>query len=184
MIRVIGGDLKNREILRRNLKKDFVRPVTAIVRKSIFDTLSTWILKKNILDLFAGSGILGIESLSRGAEHVVFVEKDRLIAQNLKENLERFNLHKKSEVYNKDFNIALKDLKLKGYSFDLIFVDPPYRMFQLLNPLSKIDEGEILKKDGIIVSLTSIDTDFDLFNFSLVKKSNFGITKILFLRRG
>jgi len=75
MIRVIGGDFKNREILSKNLKKDFVRPVTAIVRKSIFDTLSTRILKTNILDLFAGSGILGIESLSRGAEHVVFVEK-------------------------------------------------------------------------------------------------------------
>jgi|GEM_PF-3696548 len=114
---------------------------------------------------------------------MLFLLKNRFIAQNLKKNLERFNLHTKSEIYNKDFNIALKDLNSKGYSFDLIFVDPPYRMFKILNPLSKIDEGGILKKNGIIVSLTSIDTNVDLVNFLLVKQSTFGITKILFLRR-
>lgn len=180
-IRIIGGDLKNRELLRRGIKKEFVRPTTAIVRKSIFDSLGE-IRGFQVLDLFAGSGILGIEAISRGAQKVVFIEKDRYLVENLKENLKRLDLLKKSFFYNTDFEKAVKVLDEKKEKFDLIFVDPPYRLNSVYKPLKVLSEKNILNRDGLIVYLSYISEKIDVARFKIFKEKKFGITKISYLK--
>ncbi|MEO0299120.1 MAG: 16S rRNA (guanine(966)-N(2))-methyltransferase RsmD [candidate division WOR-3 bacterium] len=180
-IRIIGGDLKNRELLRKGIKKEFVRPTTAIVRKSIFDSLGE-IKGFTVLDLFAGSGILGIESISRGAEKVVFVEKDRYLIENLKENLKRLNLLEKGFFYNTDFEKAVKVFDEKKEKFDLIFIDPPYRLNSVYKPLKVLSEKKILNENGLIVYLSYISEKIDHERFKIFKEKKFGITKISFLK--
>lgn len=180
-IRIIGGELKNRELLRKGIKKEFVRPTTAIVRKSIFDSLGV-IKGFTVLDLFAGSGILGIESLSRGAQKVFFIEKDKCLIENLKENLKRLDLVERSFFYNTDFERSIKVLYEKKEKFDLIFIDPPYRLSNVYKPLKVLSEKNILNKEGWIVYLSYISEKIEFVKFKIFKEKIFGITKISFLK--
>lgn len=180
-IRILGGSLKNRELLRKGIKKDFVRPTTAIVRKSIFDSLKD-VKGFVVLDLFAGSGILGMEALSRGASKVIFIDKDRYLINNLRENLKKFDLLERSFIYNTDFENAVRALEEKDEKFDLIFVDPPYRLTNIYKPLKLLSEKNILKKDGFIVNLSYLSDVVDVGNFKIFKEKSFGITRILFLK--
>ena len=131
MIKIISGDFKGRKL--NNLKIDILRPTQAKVRKSIMDSIRDFD-KKSVLDLFAGIGTLGLESISRGAEKVKFVEKNNRIIKVLEKNLDMFNLSCKSTVIKSD---VLKFLNNESEKYDIVFADPPYGeySFDTLHPL-------------------------------------------------
>lgn len=123
-LRIIGGEFKGR--LLKTPKGNTTRPTQSMVREALFNICQNCITNSCFLDLFAGSGSMGFEALSRGASHVSFIEKDKNAACCIRENIEHLQVQAKSTLYPIDFRIALKKLEKKGELFDLIYIDPPY----------------------------------------------------------
>jgi len=98
-----------------------------MVRKALFDTLGAAVVRRKALDLFAGSGALGVEALSRGADYAVFVERDASAVRIIAENLSNAGLSGKGEIIRGHYRLAVKKLEGRGEQFDLIFLDPPYQ---------------------------------------------------------
>jgi len=147
-LHVIGGSLRNRSL--KAPKGDQTRPTTAILRKAVFDIIRPYIEGAKFLDLFAGSGAMGIEALSCGASHATFIDQNRTAIQCIHDNLRSLKLEDKATVIQGNVVSILKRLK---ESFDVIYCDPPYDEAPLhLEILPFIDES-ILIQSGTIVFL-------------------------------
>ena len=170
MIKILSGQLKGRKL--KSLPSNVLRPTQAIVRKSIMDSIRNF-ENKNILDLFSGIGSLGIESLSRGAKNVKFIENNKRVISILKYNINMLNISNQCEVICSD---VFKFLKIENNKYDLIFADPPYgeykfeELFFCIKPL--------LKKNGIFCFESNIE--FDINSIENIKLKKFGKTNILF----
>lgn len=148
-MRVIAGSAKKTKLKMPGGGK--VRPTADRVKESLFNILGPRVTGARVLDLFAGSGALGIEALSRGARHCVFVERDRRVAATLRENLERTKLVSKSSIITQDIGRALRILFKKNSGFDIIFVDPPYIEELELAALEKIHDLNLINSGGLVV---------------------------------
>jgi 16S rRNA (guanine966-N2)-methyltransferase len=125
-LRIIGGEFKNR--LLKAPKSLKTRPTLAVLRKAVFDMLQFTIADARFLDLFAGSGLMGIEALSRGASHAVFIDNDRTAVRCIEENLKLLGLQDRADVYLLEANAALTKCVKKKSVFDVIYIDPPYKL--------------------------------------------------------
>lgn len=173
-MRVLGGNKKGQRL---KVSKKGIRPTKGIVREAIFNIIGDRIQKAKILDIFAGSGALGIESLSRGARHCVFIEKRPKI---LVENIEKTSLDDLSEIISNDFRKSL--MRIKNQCFDLIFLDPPYHTNYLDKALKMISNYELLCKGGMIIAEHSPQTDVDLpGEFKTINKKRYGDTEVSFI---
>ncbi len=103
------------------------------------------------MDLFAGSGGLGLEALSRGLDKVIFIDRDAKAIQTIHENIQACKMEDKAEVYRNDADRALKALIKREICFDYIFLDPPYKKQQLISLMQKISENKLLNMDGYII---------------------------------
>ena len=183
-MRIIGGKFKGKKIIEPKDKE--TRPLKDLTNESIFNIInhsnkfSINIKEAYVLDLFSGVGSFGIECLSQGAKHVTFIEKYEGVLPVLKKNL--YNLKSKinyevieSDILNK---FKFKSLKL---SYDIIFLDPPYKEKVLENILNSIIENKILKDNGIII-IHRHKKEIDKFpkNFHLIDQKKYGISKIIF----
>jgi 16S rRNA (guanine966-N2)-methyltransferase len=128
------------------------RPTSDRVKESMFNIIQKKIFDKAVLDLFAGTGNLGLEALSRGAVSCIFIERDKNTFGILKNNIKSLGFEKMCEVYNQDAFVALNLLGKRGISFDLIFLDPPYGKGMIEKALEIINTGMLLKDGGLIVS--------------------------------
>jgi 16S rRNA (guanine(966)-N(2))-methyltransferase RsmD len=152
------------------------------VKGSIFNVLKEEVEKKKVLDLFAGSGNLGIEALSRGAEFVTFVDSSSASIKIIKRNLEDLHLGKKAEIVGKD---CLKVLpKLQG-KFGIIFADPPYLCGFAQKVIDSVVKHELLENDGILVLEHHKKETFKYPEEKLlyIKSKRFGDTKVSFFLR-
>ena len=120
-MRIIAGDFKG---LKLKSPEGDTRPTSEKAREAIFSSLQLEIPGAAVLDLFAGSGAMGIEAASRGAEKVVFNDNSKEAARIVAENCVRARLD--AEIHNMDYNRLLKKLSAEGEKFDIIFIDPPY----------------------------------------------------------
>lgn len=127
------------------------RPTLDRVKEPLFNILNFRLQDAIILDLFAGSGALGLEAISRGAAKAIFCEHDRNAANIVQRNIEKTRFEEKSLLIRNDFEVALKQLKQNNLRPDIIFLDPPYKTDLILKSIKKIIELEILNDDGIIV---------------------------------
>ena len=145
-MRVVGGVYRHRELVWP--KSLMTRPTKDMVREAIFSALSNKVNNSIVLDLFAGSGALAIEAISRGASFAYLVDHDYQALDAIKKNLETLKITN-AQVYSCDYLVALKDLINHQVKIDIIFIDPPYKM----NDYQKIiDETlPILKSDSVIV---------------------------------
>jgi len=149
MLRVLTGTAKGRKL--KVPKGQKIRPMTSRVKKSVFDTLGE-IQGVSVLDIFAGSGGIGLESLSRGADSVVVVEKDPTVFKILKENYEHCGFTDKAELICSDYKSALSKLRRGNEVFELIFIDPPYKLYEELEVKDFIENvSELLDDNGVIV---------------------------------
>ena len=148
-MRVISG--KSRGLKLNAPKNNDVRPTTDRVKESLFNMINPYIIDSNILDLFAGTGSLGIESLSRGANKCIFVDNSKESINIVKSNIKKARVEDESIVLNLDFKSAINSLCLKKEKFDVIFMDPPYYKNMFMDALCSIDNNKLLKEDGIIV---------------------------------
>ncbi len=145
-MRVIAGTA--RSVPLKSLEGLATRPTTDRVKTSLFNIIQFEIGGREALDLFAGSGALGIEALSRGARHAVFVDRNPEALQIVRENLSRTKLLGSAEIVQQESISYLKSCQKR---FDLIFLDPPYAENLLENALKCISEIDILKSGGIII---------------------------------
>lgn len=155
-IRIISGIYKGRWI---NVpKSDKVRPTTDRVRETLFNILNNHINFEGlqVLDLYAGSGILGIEALSRGASQVYFVEKNHSFSENIKSNLFSLGIKEGFKIYNMDAaSFIRKDHPAK---FDLLFADPPYKYTELYNMINDDSFNNLFADSSIKVIERAAET--------------------------
>ncbi|OEG00347.1 16S rRNA (guanine(966)-N(2))-methyltransferase RsmD [Vulcanibacillus modesticaldus] len=149
-MRVIAGIAKGRA-LKSVLGKN-TRPTTDKVKEALFSMISPYLNGGLVLDLFAGTGGLGIEALSRGMDHAIFVDYDRNSVNVVKANLEMCGFTDRAEVYRNDFKRAIKALNKRQLLFDLIFLDPPYKMEILEKIIRNLVTSDLVSSGGIIVA--------------------------------
>lgn len=123
-LRIIGGTFKNRPL--KSPPGVLTKPTTSLMRKAVFDICQEASQEANFLDLFACSGAMGIEAISRGARFATFIEKDRKTVKTLQENLKAFDIEDQAEVICADVFTAVLRLSAKNISYNLIYIDPPY----------------------------------------------------------
>ncbi|MGE3063068.1 MAG: 16S rRNA (guanine(966)-N(2))-methyltransferase RsmD [bacterium] len=177
MIRLIGGEFKNHDVKTDALSGKKTRPSLAIVRKSVFSMLGD-VSGMNCLDLFAGSGALGLEALSRGASYVFFIDKDKAAAGLIRKNLESMNYISKAEVHNTDFRMALRALSKRNQKFDIIFLDPPYKFTKAYDIINNVVEAGILSESGVGLLMSSSDDKTNAVKAVIIKEKVFTRTKI------
>lgn len=179
MLRVIAGKYKSRKI--KEVKSNITRPTTDKNKEALFNSLGQFFSGGKALDLFAGSGSLGIEAISRGIEKCDFVDKHYQAIKIIKDNITELKLTNQVNIYKQD---ALKFLKNTKNTYDYIFVDPPYKLNKYDEILSLVTSRQILKINGIIVlesdKTTSIsETD----KLDIIQTKILGISKFTILRR-
>lgn len=152
-MRIIGGEARGRTI--RLPGGCRIRPTSDRVKKSLFDILHP-VAGRSFLDLFAGSGSVGLEALSRGALGAVFVERDSRLVEAIRKSLGQLAYHARAEVIAADAARGLDRLVRQKRSFDLIFADPPYDEGLAVETLKWLDKGDLLAENGIVILQHSI----------------------------
>jgi 16S rRNA (guanine(966)-N(2))-methyltransferase RsmD len=169
----MGGEAKGRKL---NSPRDLTfRPTTGRVKEFLFSFLMTRVKDEVILDLFAGSGSLGIEALSRGAEKVVFVDSAALSQKLLKENLNLCGWGSRAQIIRDDVFKTIHRFGRKNILFELIFADPPFKMNYRSRILKTAYRDGILSDDGLlIIEHEGHDKDNGEHGFRLIKQRRFG----------
>ncbi len=177
-LRIIGGEWRSRKL--PFVDAQGLRPTPDRIRETLFNWLQGHIHGANCLDLFAGSGVLGFEALSRGAAQVVFVEKNKVVANQLKENLALLTAD--AEVYQTDaleyLSTFKKTMQKWGGVHNIIFLDPPYRQELLEKVLKRIcdqEQGFIDKNTLIYLEHAAEESfDWDAFGLKVLKQASAG----------
>ena len=172
MIRVISGIYKGKRLKR--VTSDQVRSMPHKLKETLFNIIQEDVNGSVFLDGFAGTGSVGIEALSRGAEKVVFVDDYNPSIKVIKINLKKCEAEDKAWIIRKDFNRAVIQLAKERIKFDLIFLDPPYSLLDERNPLKVIKKREILKPGGRIILRHHFKTKFHTKYFERKRHSTIG----------
>ncbi len=149
MIRVIGGEFKGRRL--KFIRSPLVRPMQDKVKGALFNIIRDDVPGSWFLDGFAGTGSVGIEALSRGAERVVFVEELRAAAKVVAANVARCGADDRALIVEKEFNRAVIELSKSEVLFDIICLDPPYKLMETRNPLKVVRKRGILREGGMLI---------------------------------
>lgn len=145
-MQVITGKYRGRKLL--SLETEKTRPTLARVKESLFSMIDEYIFDSTVLDLFAGSGSLGIEALSRGAKNVFFVDNNKDAKKIIEKNL--MNVKEKFSIDVCDFSIALDKYAKMGVKFDIVFLDPPYKSDFAEKALDLLNKKNLLKNGSIV----------------------------------
>ena len=180
MIRVIGGQFKRRRL--SLVRSPLVRPLPAKLKAALFNIIQDDIKGAIVLDGFAGTGSIGLEALSRGAEFVVFVDEFYPSIKALKTNLARCQAEDRGRILFEEFNRAVIHLAREESRFDIIFLDPPYKMLEERNPLKVIKKREILKPGGLIVLRHHHKIEPDRKFFTPARTAAIGDDRLTFYR--
>lgn len=174
IMRVISGKYKGKKILGFDTKG--TRPTMDRVKESLFGTIQNHVKNSVFLDLFAGSGSIGLEALSNGASRCYFVDSGKDILKILNSNLKDID---NSIIINKDYIEALNYFKDKNIKFDIIYIDPPYHLKIANNALNFIKKFDLLKSGGIVV----IEYEEEIINdiYPVLKTKKYGKTYIKIL---
>ena len=173
MMRVISGYLKGRNILGYNING--TRPTMDRVKESMFASIQDYIDNSTILDLFCGTGSLGIEAISMGASKCYFVDNGKEIVKCLNKNIDNMDIKNKCTVINKDYREALLYFKNNNIKFNIILVDAPYKMKIMEEVINLIIKYDLLLNNGILVLEYSFDKLKDNYsNIKLLKSKKYG----------
>lgn len=148
-MRVISGKCKGTPL--KAVPGNSTRPTTDKVKEAVFNMIGPFFDNGLCLDLFAGSGGLGIEALSRGMERAIFVDQDGKAIRTIHNNLKTCQLEPQAEVYRNDAFRALRAIIKRNIAFDAIFLDPPYNKYEMETLLGIIDTYKLINNDGIVV---------------------------------
>lgn len=183
-IRVIAGLLRGRKLW--GPKSRDIRPLTGIAKEYVFNVLQDFTHDSTILDLFAGTGSIGIEAISRGAQSVTFVDSGPAASELTIRNIRDLGLDKKATIISDDAIHFLTQQKHRNKAFDLIFADPPFNYEYMDKLITTVGKSELLKETGLFIIHYSKDfhEHVTAVGFDEVKYKIFGAHRISIFRRG
>lgn len=182
-MRVIAG--KARHLKLETIPGEQTRPTTDRIKETLFNMIQHQLGDSYFLDLFGGSGAIGIEALSRGARKAVFVEKNPAAVRCIRNNLKFTRLEEQAEVLTGDVFDVLRKLDGKE-QFDYVFMDPPYNQELERHVLEVLASCDILSEDALIIVEASLETDFSYveeYGYRVLKKKSYQTNCHLFLER-
>lgn len=157
-MRIIAGTARSLPL--KTIEGTDTRPTTDRIKETLFNMIQNEIPGAFFLDLFAGSGQIGLEAVSRGAQYAVFVENNRKACACIEDNIHFTKFDKETKLIQSDAVSAIHSLEGK-YRFDLIFMDPPYNHLYEKEVLECLRNSSVLKEDSLIIVEASLDTSFD-----------------------
>lgn len=182
-MRVISGMAKGTKLF--TLEGLSTRPTLDRIKEPLFSIIQNRIQNSIILDLFAGSGALGIESLSRGANFCYFCDNSTKATNIIDKNLSKTRFKEKSELFTMDYKSCLKQMANKKLQFNLIFLDPPYESDLIYLSVKQIKELKLLAQDGIIIAETDNEKELisklEQLNAEVFDIRKYGRVRLLFL---
>ena len=180
-MRIVAGKYRHRIISWPDDAKH-IRPTKDRIREAIFSALGD-INDFTVLDLYAGSGAMGIEALSRGAKKVYFVDKNSVAISTVKENLKSLDIStNEAEVIKKEDTDALISF-INNIKFDLVILDPPYALGEYQKIISTLISNDLLTKNGIIVCESNYHLDLENIDYKKDKEYSYGEIKVRILWR-
>ena len=183
-MRIISGKARGTKLY--TLEGLTTRPTLDRVKESIFNIIQSQIQDSTVLDLFAGSGAIGLEMVSRGASKAILCDKSKDAMEIIEKNIEKTHMKDKVELYNLDFENCID--KVKKIKFDIIYLDPPYNTNYISKALNKIVDLDIVKQEGLIIVETDdeprILKEIDKIKVKIVDKRKYGRATIIFLKLG
>lgn len=180
-MRIISGTARGRTIVAP--AGDRTRPTQDKVRESLFNIIRWDVMEARVLDLFAGTGALSLESLSRGAQSAVLVDTDRAACEAIRKNIAACRMEDKARLIVRDYRQAMDQLAREGEVFDVVFLDPPYRMENTGEMCAALYEKGLLAKEFLLVVehkrglAPLVDERFEAFD-----QRDYGDTQITFIR--
>ena len=184
-MRIISG--KNRGTKLYTLEGLDTRPTLDRVKEALFSKININLQDAIILDLFAGSGALALEAISRGAKIAYMCDNSFKAIKIIKQNIEKTKQNEKIVLIEKDYEKALESLYQKKLKFDIIFLDPPYKTNYNIKAINLILEYNLLNKEGIIIIETDIEEiilkEIELFAIDVFDVKKYGRVTLIFLRR-
>lgn len=181
-MRIIAGKYAKRRLY--TLKSRKTRPTSDKVKESLFDSLGQFFSGGEVLDLYAGSGALGIEAVSRGCAHATLVDINYAAVEIIRKNISLTKQTDRFTVYKMSSKAALKQFAKKEKKFDLVFLDPPYAKQKIARDMQEMRQADLLSKKAIVVAETDDQTKLGtLAGFSLLKKHHLGKTIVRIYQR-
>ena len=177
MPKVISGSLKGRNI--KGFDINGTRPTMDRVKESVFAIIQNKLDNASCLDLFSGSGNLGIEAISNGSQIVYFNDKNKKCINVIKENLENFNVLDKGILTNLDYHEALNYYHNQKLKFDLVFLDPPYKDNIINGILDILVKKELLNNKALVICELTSDEEYLSKRLVLIKNKKYGDKKVL-----
>ncbi|MCR4568174.1 MAG: 16S rRNA (guanine(966)-N(2))-methyltransferase RsmD [Pseudobutyrivibrio sp.] len=161
------------------------RPTSDRIKETLFNMIAPDVYDSYFLDLFSGSGQIGIEALSRGAREAIFIEKDKRAISCIEKNLSKAKFLDIGKLYKEDVYSALH--KLSGHaSFDIVFMDPPYNKSIEKQVLEALAKSDFISEDTLIIVEASLETDFDYvidLGYEIIKSKLYKTNKHIFLKK-
>jgi 16S rRNA (guanine966-N2)-methyltransferase len=179
-MRVIAGKYKRHNL--KGPKHEGVRPTADRIKESLFNIIGAKIDESDFLDLFAGTGAIGIEALSRGANSVVFADANATSIKLLKDNVLILDSVDHFRIIQLPVERTLEMLSKEGFSFDLIFLDPPFQAGLLPKTIDLIVTYRLLKNDGILIVEHPRQLTFAISTLNVLLTRNYGDISLTFLR--
>lgn len=181
-MRVISGLARGTKL--KTIESDTTRPTLDRVKESLFNILQDKLKGAVVLDLFAGSGALGIEALSRGAQKAYFCDKNFEAIKVIKENLSKTRFLDKSIVYNSDYVNAIKKIKEE---ISIVFLDPPYKLDLAVSAVNELIKQKLITKDSLIIIETDeINRDIKevqkIENVEVIDTRKYGRANLIFIK--
>ncbi len=183
-MRVIAGE--KRHLLLKTLDDLSIRPTTDKIKETLFNMIQFDIQGVNFLDLFAGSGAIGIEALSRGANMATFIDNNDRAIKVIKENLEHTGLTDRANVIKSDASLALENLSRKNETYGIVFMDPPYDKDLYRPVFERIAKSNIINKDTIIILEVALKDDaigIEDLGFKITKIKKYKSNKHIFFKK-
>ncbi|KRN88925.1 16S rRNA (guanine(966)-N(2))-methyltransferase RsmD [Ligilactobacillus ceti] len=181
-MRIVAGNYGGRKL--KAVPGMKTRPTTDKVKESMFNIIGPYFAGGQALDLFAGSGGLAIEAVSRGVEHAILVDRQYQAIKTINENIAITKEEDKFTVLKGDAKRILKQFAKKEMTFDYVFLDPPYKEQEIVNLMQEMVELSILNEDALIVCETDQDAHLpeEISGFNFIKAADYGITRLAFYR--
>ena len=182
-MRIVAGELKGRVI--KGVKGNSTRPTSDKIKENIFNIIGPYFEGGTVLDLYGGSGNLAMESLSRGMDQAILVDRENAAVQTIRQNIQDLGLGERTEVYRNDAFKALKALAKREIVFDLVFLDPPYKGQKINDILAFLEEFGLLAEGGIVMAECLKEDPLLEACGSIVqfKREIYGITAVTFYRK-
>lgn len=181
-MRIVSG--KYGGIRLEGVKGDKTRPTTDKVKESLFSMLGAYFDGGNFLDLYAGSGAVGLEAVSRGMDSAVLVDRQFQAIKTIKNNVDKLHVEKQVRVIKGAADKVLVDLANEGQKFDMVFLDPPYKLQKMVSVMEQMQQLDLLALGAVVICETDNETELpdNFASYTRTKQKEYGLTRLNFYR--